>query len=175
MSHAHDRRFSPSDAGDAVRPKRLSGPRLRAERVERDEAVARGAELVRDAMSSAAVSREQLARRLGQAKGRLDRKLDPDDTSASVTIVDMIHSRMVSPRLFRELVRALDELDGECCEPPLSRDVWCRQAVVLMGRLLQLDSEIGALDSAARRKMDRAWADLEHAARQARRDLKRSP
>jgi len=132
--------------------------------------------MLQRAMDVTGVSRPQLGRSLGLSKSRIARKCDPLD-DASVTVRDMLHLRLVSPRLFLELLHALSELEASDGEPWRPQDLHLRNAMVALGQIGAVVGEASQVDrigSTLRHQMDEAWADLEAIARQARRDLGRS-
>jgi len=105
----------------------------------------------------------------------MSHKTDPNH-GAPLTVPDLLLIRLIHPRLFLELVHALQELEADMGEPWQPQDSHACDATAALGHVMVLAREARLapkMTRSLREQLDQAWHELEMRARVARRQLRR--
>jgi hypothetical protein len=163
--HASQPTAVPITPGSNARAKHLPGLPCSTEGASlRDDTRRQSAVLLDRAMVATGTGRAWLAARMGVHPAHLTRMCDPEHEKG-LSVERLLALRVLAPKLFAEIVRMLGDLEIGEGQPAKDEASHLR----LMSRALG-----DVARAVSRSDLDRALADLESAARQARRDLWRS-
>ncbi len=121
------------------------------------------------------MEQSQLARRFGIHPSQLSRKASPSSRKP-LTVPDLLLIRLIHPRLYLELVNALQELEVDSLGEWQPQDSHACDATAALGKVMVLARQARVAPKMTRKlrdELDQAWHELEMVARLGRRQNRR--